>query len=182
MKTILIIDDDDQLRKSFEKLLTEEGYRIQTAASGEAGISAISRDLPDLVVLDVRLPGMNGLETLKAIQKIEGRLPVIIMTAYATTDTAIKATKLGAFDYVVKPFDIPKMLTVIKQALETGYFMRSKINLVHFIYNHRILCSGFVSCLRRLKTVFFSISILFPFFSTKQILLLTGGAELLFRG
>ncbi len=135
MKTILIIDDDDQLRKSFEKLLTEEGYRIQTAASGEAGISAISRDLPDLVVLDVRLPGMNGLETLKAIQKIEGRLPVIIMTAYATTDTAIKATKLGAFDYVVKPFDIPKMLTVIKQALETGYFMRSKINLNTSVQN-----------------------------------------------
>jgi len=129
MSTILIIDDDDQLRKSFHKLLTEEGYRAQSAASGEAGLELIKRQLPDLVIVDVRLPGMNGLKTFEAIHAIEPKLPVIIMTAYGTTETAIEATKMGAFDYVLKPFEIPDMLAVIQQALEAGRFMRSPVEL-----------------------------------------------------
>ena len=129
MNTILIIDDDDQLRLSFERLLTEEGYRMRTAASGEAGIRMIGEAIPDLVVLDVRLPGINGLETFKRIHRIEHKLPVIIMTAYGTTETAIEATKLGAYDYIIKPFDIPQMLSTIRQALEAGRFMRSPVDL-----------------------------------------------------
>ena len=89
MNTILIIDDDDPLRKSFHKLLTEEGYQVKSAASGEAGLDVIQEEIPDLVVLDMRLPGMNGLETFQAIEEIEPRLPVIIMTAYGTTEIAI---------------------------------------------------------------------------------------------
>ena len=129
MSTILIIDDDDQLRKSFEKLLTEEGYTAKSAASGEAGLKSIQEELPDLVVLDMRLPGMNGLETFQAIHKVEPKLQVIIMTAYGTTETAIEATKLGAFDYILKPFDIPEMLDVIKKALDAGRFMRSPVDM-----------------------------------------------------
>ncbi|WP_419663533.1 two component system response regulator, sigma54-specific [Desulfosarcina variabilis str. Montpellier] len=129
MNTILIIDDDDQLRISFERLLKEEGYQVRTAASGEAGIRMISEEIPDLVVLDVRLPGINGLETFRQIHLIEQKLPVIIMTAYGTTETAIEATKMGAFDYVIKPFDIPQMLSTIRQALEAGRFMRSPVDM-----------------------------------------------------
>ncbi|HSO19370.1 MAG TPA: sigma-54 dependent transcriptional regulator [Desulfosarcina sp.] len=129
MSTILIIDDDDQLRISFERLMKEEGYRVVTAASGEAGIRMLSASSPDLVVLDVRLPGINGLETFRQIHRIEPKLPVIIMTAYGTTETAIEATKMGAFDYVIKPFDIPQMLTTIRQALEAGRFMRSPVDM-----------------------------------------------------
>jgi nitrogen regulation protein NR(I) len=129
MSTILIIDDDDQLRKSFHKLLTEEGYTAQGAASGEAGLEIIQSRLPDLVIVDIRLPGMNGLETFEAIHALEPKLPVIIMTAYGTTETAIEATKMGAFDYILKPFEIPDMLTVIKQALEAGRFMRTLVQM-----------------------------------------------------
>ena len=129
MSTILIIDDDDQLRISFERLLKEEGYQVETAASGEAGIRLIETSLPDLVVLDLRLPGINGLETFRRIHAIEQKLPVIIMTAFGTTETAIEATKMGAFDYVIKPFDIPQMLTTIRQALEAGRFMRSPVDM-----------------------------------------------------
>jgi len=129
MSTILIVDDDDQLRKSFHKLLSEEGYRVQSAASGEAGLELVKKQLPDLVIVDVRLPGMNGLKTFEAVHAIEPKLPVIIMTAYGTTETAIEATKMGAFDYVLKPFEIPAMLAVIKQALEAGRFMRSTVEL-----------------------------------------------------
>jgi len=129
LNTILIIDDDDQLRKSFHKLLTEEGYHVESAASGESGLDRIRENIPDLVILDIRLPGMNGLETFQAINRMESKLPVIIMTAYGTTETAIEATKMGAFDYVLKPFDIPAMLTVIEKALEAGRFMRSPVDM-----------------------------------------------------
>jgi nitrogen regulation protein NR(I) len=129
LSRILIIDDDDQLRKSFHKLLLQEGYSIDSAASGEAGIAMIRQRPPDLVILDMRLPGMNGFETFKVIHEIEPKLPVIIMTAYGTTETAIEATKMGAFDYILKPFDIPDMLTVIGQAIEAGRFMRSPIDM-----------------------------------------------------
>ncbi len=87
----------------------------------------IQTKVPDLV--DVRLPGMNGLQTFKTIHEIEPKLPVIIMTAYGTTETAIEATKMGAFDYMLKPFDIPDMLTEIRQALEAGRFMRSPVDM-----------------------------------------------------
>jgi nitrogen regulation protein NR(I) len=129
LSTILIIDDDDQLRRSFEKLLSEEGYHVVSAPSGESGLRILRSNVPDLVILDIRLPGMNGIDTFKAIHEIEPKLPVIMMTAYGTTETAIEATKLGAFDYILKPFDIPEMLGVIAKALEAGRFMRSPIDV-----------------------------------------------------
>jgi len=129
MSKILIIDDDDQLRKSFEKLLFEEGYTVTSAASGETGLEIIQRISPDLVIVDIRLPGISGLETYRAIRELNPKLPVIIMTAYGTTETAIEATKMGAFDYILKPFDVPEMLAVIKQALEAGRFMRSPVKM-----------------------------------------------------
>lgn len=129
MNTILIIDDDDQLRKSFERLLMEEDYSVESAPSGELGLDRVTEKVPDLVILDIRLPGMNGLETFRGIHKIEPKLPVIIMTAYGTTETAIEATKMGAFDYILKPFEVPDMLAVISQALEAGRFMRSPVDM-----------------------------------------------------
>ena len=129
MSKILVVDDDDQLRRSFKKLLREEGYTVEEAASGEAGLAAIKICMPDLVILDVRLPGMNGLDTFKAVHQIEPKLPVVIMTAYGTTDTAIEATKLGAFDYILKPFDIPDILRIIQQALDAGRFTRFAVDM-----------------------------------------------------
>ena len=129
MSTILIVDDDDQLRLSFHKLLAEEGYTVESAAAGEAAVKKVEKKVPDLVILDMRLPGMNGLETFRSIHRMEPKLPVIIMTAYGTTENAIEATKLGAFDYVLKPFEVPAMLTVIRQAPEAGRFMRSPVDM-----------------------------------------------------
>ncbi len=129
MSKILIIDDDDQLRTSFEKLLKMENYQVQSAASGESGLATIAEAPPDLVILDMRLPGMNGFEVFQEIHRKDPKLPVIIMTAYGTTETAIKATKMGAFDYILKPFDIPDMLSYIRQALEAGRFMKSPVDM-----------------------------------------------------
>ena len=129
MGRILIVDDDAQLRHSFEKLLTSEGHIVKTSPTGEGGLEIIRGTLPDLVIMDVRLPGLDGLETFQAMHEIEPKLPVIVMTAYGSTDTAIEATKLGAFDYVLKPFEIPEMLVTIAQALEAGRFMRSRVEM-----------------------------------------------------
>jgi nitrogen regulation protein NR(I) len=129
MGHILIVDDDPQLRQSFEKLLYEEGHQVRTAVSGEAALDLVRESLPELVIMDVRLPGMSGLETFRVLHEIEPRLPVIIMTAFGTTETAIEATKLGAFDYVPKPFEIPDILALIDQALGAGRFMRSRVEL-----------------------------------------------------
>ena len=129
MKRILIIDDDDQLRRSFKKLLSEEGYSVEEAPSGEAGLKLIHANAPDIVVLDMRLPGMTGFEVFKSIHAMDPKLPVIIMTAYGTTETAIEATKMGAFDYILKPFDIPDMLVTIDQALESARFMRLPVDI-----------------------------------------------------
>ncbi|KUG29266.1 nitrogen assimilation regulatory protein [hydrocarbon metagenome] len=129
MAQILIVDDDHQLRQSFERLLAAEGYAVRTASTGEAGVEMVRDDLPDLVVMDVRMPGISGLEAYAAMREIEPRLPVIIMTAHGTTETAIEATRMGAFDYVLKPFDIPDILKLIEKGLSAGRFMRSKVEM-----------------------------------------------------
>jgi len=129
MSEILIVDDDDQLRQSFARLLTNEKYAVRTAPTGEAGIDEVEQNVPDLLIMDVKLPGINGLKALQAIREVDTTLPVIIMTAYGTMDTAIEATKLGAFDYVLKPFEIPDMLDLIGQALEAGRMMRSRVKM-----------------------------------------------------
>jgi len=129
MGKILIVDDDPQLRQSFEKLLTTEGHTVQTAATGEAAVKLVQTNPPDLVIMDIRMPGMSGLEAFRTIHDLEPKVPVIIMTAFGTTETAIEATKLGAFDYVLKPFEIPEALTLISQALNAGRFMRSQVEI-----------------------------------------------------
>jgi len=129
MARILIVDDDPRLRKSFEKLLLDEEHTVLTAATGEASCSMLQEAAPDLVVMDVRLPGMSGLEAFRRMHRRDPRLPVIVMTAFGTTDTAIEATKLGAFDYILKPFDIPDMLARIGRALEAGRFMRNPVGI-----------------------------------------------------
>lgn len=129
MDSILVIDDDDQLRLSFCKLLKEENYAVTGAASGEAGLEIAGQNRFDLVILDMRLPGIDGMETFRQLKEIDSKLPVIIVTAYGTTRIAIEATKLGAYDYVLKPFDVPEMLNLVKQAIEAGYFMRSPVQM-----------------------------------------------------
>ena len=129
MGKILIVDDEPQIRQSFEKILTEEGYAVRTASSGEAAIAQVRTEVPDLVIMDVSMPGMNGLEAFRAIHEIEPKLPVIVMTGKGTTETAIEATKMGAFEYLLKPLEFPDSLTLISQALEAGRFMRSRVEL-----------------------------------------------------
>lgn len=129
MNSILVVDDDDRLRSSFENLLSLEGYAVRSAASGERALAMLDEGMPDVVIMDVRMPGMDGLATLRLLREREPRLPVIIMTAFSTTESAIEATKLGAFDYILKPFEIPDVLALLEKALEAGRAMRHEVRL-----------------------------------------------------
>ncbi len=127
MAQILIVDDDAQLRQSFGRILESEGHEVRLAPSGEAGVEEVARLAPDLVVMDVRMPGITGIEAMQRMRAASPNLPVIIMTAYGGTETAIEATKLGAFDYILKPFDIPDILRLIGQGLEAGRLARARV-------------------------------------------------------
>jgi DNA-binding NtrC family response regulator len=120
MARILIVDDEAGLRQSFARLLVQEGHEVTGAASGEEALARVAESLPDLAVMDVRMPGASGLETLARLRVLAPGLPVIIMTAYGTTATAIEAVNTGAFDYILKPFEVPRMLRLIDQALAAG--------------------------------------------------------------
>jgi DNA-binding NtrC family response regulator len=115
---ILVIDDEKDLRRFLEKLLTGRGYAVETAAGGEDALARMERKEPALVLLDLKMPGMDGLEVLEGIGKSHPGVTPIMMTAYGTVETAVKAVKLGAYDYITKPFDIDRILIAIDKALE----------------------------------------------------------------
>ncbi|MCF8107032.1 MAG: sigma-54 dependent transcriptional regulator [Desulfohalobiaceae bacterium] len=126
-KTILLIDDDRQLCESFARVLSEEGYFVLTAHSARTGLKSLRENRPNLIVLDIRLPDLNGLQVLQAVQEEQPKLPVVMITAYDSTETAIEAIKLGAFDYVYKPFEPGEMLRIVPQALEAGRYMTDAV-------------------------------------------------------
>ncbi|MGH7495527.1 MAG: sigma-54-dependent transcriptional regulator [bacterium] len=116
---ILIVDDEPNIHYSFQKMLPGN-YNIHSAHSAEEGLRQIEANEIDIVILDIRLAGMNGLEALQRIRQLDGRMPVILITAYGTVNTAINAMKFGAFEYLPKPFDVDKMRDTIEKALGHG--------------------------------------------------------------
>ena len=124
--SLLIIDDDAEIRYSLTRVFSSRGYQVAEAASGEQGIALVKKGpLPDLVFLDVRMGGMGGIEALRLIRSVSPRQLVVLMTAFGTAQTAIEAMKYGAFDYVMKPFDPPKVLAIAEAALKTHADLRA---------------------------------------------------------
>ncbi len=123
---ILVIDDEKLIRWTLEQHLVKEGYEVLTADSAEKGMELIAEDVPDLVLLDNRLPEMNGLDLLEKLHVQDRGLMVIMITAYGMVETAVKAMKFGAYDYISKPFNLEEITFVIKKALEAGS-LRSQI-------------------------------------------------------
>jgi two-component system, NtrC family, response regulator AtoC len=118
--TILIVDDEKTIRWSLGEGLRKAGFEILEAASGEEGLQLFTDKSPDCVLLDMRLPGFDGIEALRRMRKDNPEVPVIVMTAYGEVDKAVEAMKLGAYDFVAKPFMIEKMRVSIEHALETS--------------------------------------------------------------
>ena len=118
--TILLIDDDAEIRYSLDRVLSQEGHAILSADSGEKGIETARQENPNLIFLDNRMDGISGIETLQHLRTAAPNSMVILMTAYGTSQTAIEAMKHGAFDYVLKPFDLKKLKELVTKALKSG--------------------------------------------------------------
>src|SRR6188768_406190 len=115
---ILVIDDEAAIRDSLKMILEYEDYEFIGAASGPDGIASVKRDSPDLVVLDIKMPGMNGLEALAEIRKVDEALPVAMISGHGTITDAMQATRLGAFDFIEKPFTSERVLVTVAKGLE----------------------------------------------------------------
>jgi nitrogen regulation protein NR(I) len=128
MDRLLLIDDEPDVQYSFRRILDPAQIELATASSGEEGLQLFSKVKPDLVIMDVRMGGITGLEALRRLREVDAKVPVIMMTAYGTTQTAIEAMKLGAYDYLLKPFDVPKLRQIIASALSAARAMKQVVS------------------------------------------------------
>jgi two-component system, NtrC family, response regulator AtoC len=128
MEKILIVDDDEGLVHFLRRFFAKQGYDPVSCHSGEAALERVTGELFDLILLDYKMPGLNGLDTLKEIRRLQVKTPIILMTAYGTTDTAIETMKLGAYDYLLKPFDRDELQRLATDALEVNRFMKEVVS------------------------------------------------------
>lgn len=120
MPTILVVEDEAKMRRLLELNLAEEGYTVLTVPDAEAGLNTLRQEKVDVVVTDLRLPGMNGLEFLHAVKRTNATLPVVVMTAFGTVETAVEAMKAGASDYVLKPFSMEEIKLILRKELDVN--------------------------------------------------------------
>jgi nitrogen regulation protein NR(I) len=128
MSKLLLIDDEADVQYSFRRIFDAPDIELTTASSGEEGLRLVPKLKPDLVIMDVRMGALTGLETLRRMRQLDSKLLVILMTAYGTTQTAIEAMKLGAYDYLLKPFDVPKLKEIVLNALKAARDMRQVVS------------------------------------------------------
>jgi len=129
LKHILVIDDEDNMRHMLSTLLTKAGYLVDTAEDGHVGIRKITEIPYDFILCDIKMPKMDGLEFLSRIQGVIGRTTIIMMSAYGTMDTAISAMKLGAYDYISKPFNPDEIILALKKAEEREGLRKENVQL-----------------------------------------------------
>jgi DNA-binding NtrC family response regulator len=118
MPSILIVEDEPKMRRLLEMNLADQGFTTHAAGDAESGLKLLNSEKIDLVVTDFKLPGMNGLEFLQAIKRVNAALPVVIMTAFGSVESAVEAMKVGASDYVLKPFSLAEMVMVVRKELD----------------------------------------------------------------
>jgi len=152
--SILVIDDEEIMREILEALLTREGYQVRMASSGEEGLE-IARSTPfDAAIVDVMMPGMDGIATLEELRKLDEDLPALMITAFASVETAIAAMKRGAFDYITKPFKNDEVLTVVRNAVERRQLVAENTALRQTLQAQYQKFAGIIGRSPRMKQVF----------------------------
>jgi diguanylate cyclase (GGDEF)-like protein len=169
---ILIVDDAPDTLDIIQKLLSFEGYEVILAATGEEGVRKVEVEKPDVVLMDINLPGIDGTEALRRIRKVNPIQSVIMLTAFATIDNAVQALKEGASDFIKKPFENEHLIHIVNQCLEKYQTLREKQKLEEEVrrlsitddltglYNHRHFFKALESELTRLKRQRTSLSLL----------------------
>ncbi|NLD80913.1 MAG: sigma-54-dependent Fis family transcriptional regulator, partial [Smithella sp.] len=128
-ETILVVDDEVAICQSLKAILEDEGYQVLVTGSGEEAVNIVAEEMPQLVLLDIWLPGMDGLDTLKTIHAAHPNVLVIMMSGHGNIETAVKATKLGAFDFIEKPLSLDKVIILVNNALNVVRLEEENIRL-----------------------------------------------------
>jgi nitrogen regulation protein NR(I) len=126
---ILLIEDDSGITDTLQRLLTAEGYEIAIEKRGDDGLARAVKDPFNLVITDLKLPGLNGLDLVRQLHAAKPRLPIILVTAFGTTETAIEAMKFGAYDYLLKPFNFPQLIELVRKAADSNRQMSEPVGL-----------------------------------------------------
>jgi len=166
---ILVVDDEESHRIMLRAVLRDEGYEVAEAADGSEAVRAVEGESFDLVLLDVRMKTMDGIEALNEIRKISPLIPVLIMTAYASVKTAVEALKAGAFDYLTKPLDIEELKILIEKALELYHLREENLTLKERL-GDRFDFSKIIGKSRKMRDLFDTLSLVAPTDATILIL------------
>ncbi len=149
---ILVIDDEPILRDSLEVALRTSGYEVLTARTGEEGLERFQKENPDLILLDHWLPGMNGDEVLRRIKEEDPEIPILIMTAQGSIEMAVNIMKMGAFDFLVKPFELDQVEDLIKKGLERVR-LKKEVEWLRAQYQERFRSGGIIGVSQKMKEV-----------------------------
>jgi len=149
-RTILVVDDEANILRSVEGILADEGFDVVGAESGKDALEKIDQLIPDLVLLDIWMPEMDGIETLVKLKETYPSLQVVIMSGHGTIETAVKATKLGAYDFIEKPLSMEKLLHSVRKALDY-YQLEEEISLLKQKHKEKANVTGHSEPIRRLK-------------------------------
>ena len=181
MSKILVVDDEQSMRDFLAITLKKEGYEVTTAENGEDALKAVQGEIFDLVLTDVKMPIGSGIDVLKGVKEVSPETVVIMITAYATAETAIEAMKLGAYDYITKPFKVDEIKLIIQKALEKGHLRKENILLRREIES-RAGFENFIGKSEAMQKVF---SLIRQVAETKSTVLISGesgtGKELVAR-
>jgi len=149
---VLVIDDEPILRDSFEVVLMTSGYDVLTARTGEEGLERFRKESPDLILLDHWLPGINGDEVLHRIKEKDPEIPILVMTAQGSIEMAVKSMKMGAFDFLVKPFELDQVEDLIKKGLERVR-LRKEVEWLRAQYQDKFRSGGIIGVSQKMKEV-----------------------------
>ena len=149
---ILVIDDEPILRDSLEIALRTSGYEVTTARTGEEGLEIFEKENPDLILLDHWLPGINGDDVLRQIKERDPEIPVIIMTAQGSIELAVNSMKIGAFDFLVKPFDLDQIEALVRRGLDRVR-LRKEVEWLRAQYQEKFRSGGIIGVSRKMKDV-----------------------------
>ena len=152
--SILVVDDEEIMREILETLLTREGYQVRLVSSGEEGLELARTHTFDAAIVDVMMPGLDGIATLQELRKLDDDLPVLMITAFASVETAISAMKLGAFDYITKPFKNDEVLVVVRNAVERRQLVAENTALKQTLQAQYRRFAGIIGGSPRMKQVF----------------------------
>ncbi len=152
MATILIVEDEPRMRRLLEISLGEDGHSVHSVADAETGLKSLAREPADLIVTDLKLPGMSGLDFMTEARRMNARIPMIVMTAYGSVETAVEAMKAGASDYVLKPFTMAEMKLVINKELDVQR-VRDENRSLKEALGKRYHFQNIVACSKKMQEV-----------------------------